>query len=254
MTARREFIRDSFLLLGGMLSGSLLPQNDCILVANIPAFEMNVYKNGRNFKKYKISVGMPDDPTPLGDYRILTKANWENQFGGTWMRFKRNVYRGREQGGWGIHGSPCRELVGYAITRGCIRMTPEDAEELKKTVRIGTPLRNTYDLVELEDGLVVLRTDIYSRAENPERNLIRKLGIPEKFINRTFLTRVLEESDKNRMVYVKTLEELYNNYIKPLPENRGHPNLVREHPEIKTYLKRMSAHEKIVFEWGEMVS
>jgi hypothetical protein len=107
---------------------------------------------GSEFRHYfPVAVGLPQYPTPLGRFRIVTMqrnpwwyppdAAWAagaspippgplNPLGTRWM--------GLSVGGVGIHGTPSVASIGYAASHGCIRMRIPDAEWLFERVRIGT--------------------------------------------------------------------------------------------------------------------
>lgn len=96
---------------------------------------LHLYKDGLLHKTYPISSGKPSTPSPLGIWKITSKANWGEGFGGTWMAF--NVPWGK----YGIHGTDEPWSIGKDMSKGCIRMYNEDAAELKKIVPIGTEVK-----------------------------------------------------------------------------------------------------------------
>jgi lipoprotein-anchoring transpeptidase ErfK/SrfK len=109
---------------------------------------------GAEFRRYfGVAVGMPQYPTPLGRFSIVTMqrnpwwyppdAGWAagaspippgpgNPLGTRWM--------GLSVGGVGIHGTPDAASIGYSASHGCIRMRIPDAEWLFERVRVGTPV------------------------------------------------------------------------------------------------------------------
>jgi hypothetical protein len=101
---------------------------------------------------FRVAVGMPSYPTPLGSFSIRTKTRnpwwyppnkpWAegaspippgpgNPLGTRWMGLG---------GGVGIHGTPNSGSIGSAASHGCIRMLIPSAEWLFERVRIGTPV------------------------------------------------------------------------------------------------------------------
>lgn len=272
MANRRAFLRDSAVLLGGAALGrpGVFSGSGCYLVANVPAFEMGLYRDGLLERKYDISVGKPNNPenrknpeteTPLGNYEILSKAQWENQFAGTWMKFKRNPDRkGREQGGWGIHGSPCEELVGYTVSSGCIRMRPAEASELMETIPFRTPLVNEYRIFGMDkkernpkESLITLRSDIYSVFENPVESLKEWLPVKERFLKTGGLRELFTESERRKDQYYRAVWEMYKKFIKPLPENTANPDVVEKNPEMREYLEKMRENKELKFELSEIL-
>jgi hypothetical protein len=109
---------------------------------------------GSDFRRYfRVAVGLPQYPTPLGRFYIATMqrnpwwyppdAGWAagaspippgpgNPLGTRWM--------GLSIGGVGIHGTPDAASIGYAASHGCIRMRIADAEALFERVRVRTPV------------------------------------------------------------------------------------------------------------------
>jgi lipoprotein-anchoring transpeptidase ErfK/SrfK len=100
---------------------------------------------------FGVATGMPQYPTPLGKFRIVSKVRWpwwyppdaawaagaspvppgvNNPLGTRWM--------GLSVGGVGIHGTPSAWSIGYSASHGCIRMRIPEAEWLFERVRIGT--------------------------------------------------------------------------------------------------------------------
>jgi lipoprotein-anchoring transpeptidase ErfK/SrfK len=112
-----------------------------------------LYKGSQYWRTFGVAVGMPQYPTPLGSFTIVTKQRnpwwyppdsaWAagaspippgpgNPLGTRWM--------GLSRGGVGIHGTPDSASIGYSASHGCIRMRIPDAEWLFERVRVGTPV------------------------------------------------------------------------------------------------------------------
>jgi hypothetical protein len=110
-----------------------------------------LYRGSDFRRRFPVAVGMPQYPTPLGRFTIVTMqrnpwwyppdAGWAagaspippgpgNPLGTRWM--------GLSVGGVGIHGTPDAASIGYSASHGCIRMRIPDAEWLFERVRIGT--------------------------------------------------------------------------------------------------------------------
>jgi L,D-transpeptidase ErfK/SrfK len=100
---------------------------------------------------FRVAVGQPSYPTPLGRFWIRTKQKnpwwyppdraWAagaspvppgpgNPLGTRWM--------GLSVGGVGIHGTYNSASIGGFASHGCIRMLLHEAEWLYERVRIGT--------------------------------------------------------------------------------------------------------------------
>jgi lipoprotein-anchoring transpeptidase ErfK/SrfK len=95
---------------------------------------LRLFRNGILIKQYRVAVGKPSTPTPLGNYRIIKKGLWGAQFGGHFMQLSipRGIY--------GIHGTDLPSSIAKAVSNGCVRMYSKDAKELYNIVPIGTPV------------------------------------------------------------------------------------------------------------------
>jgi lipoprotein-anchoring transpeptidase ErfK/SrfK len=112
-----------------------------------------LYGGTRFVRRFRIAVGMPAYPTPLGRFRVVMRERhptWDppnspwaaglgpvppgpaNPLGTRWI--------GTSAPGIGIHGTPQPWTVGTAASHGCIRMYMREVEWLFERVRIGTPV------------------------------------------------------------------------------------------------------------------
>ncbi len=85
-------------------------------------------------KKYLVATGKASTPTPVGRWKIVSKAKWGGGFGSRWMGL--DVPWGK----YGIHGTNRPSSIGYNASHGCIRMLNKDVEDLYKYVKYGTPV------------------------------------------------------------------------------------------------------------------
>lgn len=106
--------------------------NPYFIHVDLDNYTMYVLKNGEVYKTYLVSGGKPSTPSPLGTWTIVSKANWGEGFGGTWMGF--NVPWGK----YGIHGTDEPWSIGKPLSKGCIRMNNDEAAELKSYIPHGT--------------------------------------------------------------------------------------------------------------------
>jgi peptidoglycan hydrolase-like protein with peptidoglycan-binding domain len=95
---------------------------------------LTVLEDGRPIHQFRVGVGAPSTPTPLGQYRIIGKAAWAGGFGSRWMGL--NVPWGK----FGIHGTNKPWTVGRRKSSGCVRMFNRDVEKLYALVDVGTPV------------------------------------------------------------------------------------------------------------------
>jgi lipoprotein-anchoring transpeptidase ErfK/SrfK len=108
-----------------------------------------VYKGDKVVNKYPVAIGKPGWETPLGEFQVLTM-----ELNPTFKSFKtgRIVPPGPDNplgvrwiGIWtdgktqlGFHGTNEPELIGQAVSHGCIRMYNKDVTKLYEQVKMGT--------------------------------------------------------------------------------------------------------------------
>ncbi|MFZ7127557.1 MAG: L,D-transpeptidase [Desulfobacterales bacterium] len=136
------------------------------LVINVA--ELRLYRfmkvNGHAVvQTFPIGIGDVDWPTPTGEYRITSKLvhpTWivppslrdkyavksippgpDNPLGDYWMGLGGSHY--------GIHGTDIPWSVGRLVTRGCIRLYPEDIEYLFNTVDLSATVKLIYEPVKI---------------------------------------------------------------------------------------------------------
>jgi len=110
------------------------------------------YHEGENLvKQYDIAVGQADWETPVGQFSVLELREnplWQhpitgeaiptgpdNPLGSRWIGF---AYE--DEYHIGIHGTNQEELVGQAVSHGCVRMRDGEIQELFQKIAIGTPI------------------------------------------------------------------------------------------------------------------
>ncbi len=114
-------------------------------------------ETGRRLASFPVAVGRPEYATPTGRFRVVEKIedpdfvqfDWndpshvvgrlepgpDNPLGARWIGFTAAY-------GWtiGFHGTPQPELLGQAVSHGCVRMRNSDVLQLYRRVEIGTPV------------------------------------------------------------------------------------------------------------------
>ena len=106
-------------------------------------------------ESFPIAVGREGLETPIGEFRVeemIENPEFEkiasgvlierippgprNPLGARWIGFAHGP-------GWtiGIHGTPMPDLLGRAVSKGCVRMQNADVIGLYDRVQIGTPVR-----------------------------------------------------------------------------------------------------------------
>ena len=90
-----------------------------------------LFENDKLLKKYPVAQGKVSTPSPVGIWKITSKArNWGSGFGTRWMGLSKPHY--------GIHGTNNPASIGTAASNGCVRMYNEDVNELFNQVPVGT--------------------------------------------------------------------------------------------------------------------
>jgi L,D-transpeptidase ErfK/SrfK len=121
------------------------------LVIKLSQRRVYVYQDNQEKVSYPIAIGKAGWETPTGSYNVIDMQRypaWEHPWNGTvippgpnnplgvrWIAFwtdGRNLI--------GFHGTPNEELVGQAVSHGCVRMRNQDVLALYAMVKIGTPV------------------------------------------------------------------------------------------------------------------
>ena len=163
----------------------LPPVNKKGIVINVPELRLYLFfffKNTRMVKTYPIGIGVLDAPTPLGSFTIIEKTKnptWyiplslqaeyertsippgpDNPLGAYRLRLSNHEY--------GIHGTNIPWGIGRLTSHGCIRLYPEDIEELFSLVTVGTPVEIIYEPIKIgfKEGriFVEVHTDPYNET------------------------------------------------------------------------------------------
>ncbi len=123
-----------------------------VVIVDRGNFRLTWFKAGKRIT-FPIAVGMPEHPTPTGNFRVIEKQKnptwfppsspWaaglgpvppgvSNPLGTRWI--------GTSAPAIGMHGTPQSGSIGSRASHGCIRMYIHDAERLYDLVDIGTPV------------------------------------------------------------------------------------------------------------------
>lgn len=121
------------------------------LVIKISQRKVYVYNGDKEIANYPIAVGKKGWETPKGNFKVIEMfedPSWEHPWNGTVIGpGPENPLGDRWIGFWtdgknyiGFHGTPAEQLVGQAVSHGCIRMRNNDVRKLFQQVRVGTPV------------------------------------------------------------------------------------------------------------------
>ena len=106
---------------------------DVYIQINLWSNELCVIKNNQVMRRYPISPGIEETPTPIGTFKVKEKSkSWGGGFGTRWLGL--NV----PWGDYGIHGTNKPDLIGKNVSSGCIRMRNKDVEALYDLIPNGT--------------------------------------------------------------------------------------------------------------------
>jgi lipoprotein-anchoring transpeptidase ErfK/SrfK len=121
------------------------------LVVDLSDRQVMLYSDGILQARYDIAIGREGWETPTGEFQILNMREnpvWqnpisreivtnsaENPLGSRWIGFWTD---GKHQ--IGFHGTNQDELIGQAVSHGCIRMREADIQALFNQVAVGTPV------------------------------------------------------------------------------------------------------------------
>ncbi len=153
------------ILLGALSLGAWTLRAQPRIVIDKSDFTLTLYDGAEVVKVYPIAVGKnPGDKEKVGDYRtpvgkfriekIHDSSAWTHDFKdgkgeikGAYGPWFLRLYTGKDATasgkawkGIGIHGTHAPESIGTRATEGCIRLKNEDIADLKRRVRIGTPV------------------------------------------------------------------------------------------------------------------
>ncbi|MGH7998670.1 MAG: L,D-transpeptidase [Brasilonema sp.] len=128
-----------------------LTSGKMLLVVALSDRRVYVYRGDIVIASYPIGVGKKGWETPIGSFQIMNKklnpmwrhpitgrvfaSGEDSPLGDRWIGFWSD---GRNQ--IGFHGTPDDEVVGSAISHGCLRMRNPDVRLLYKQVSLGTPV------------------------------------------------------------------------------------------------------------------
>lgn len=121
------------------------------LVLKLSDRRVYIYLGDRIQTSYPVAIGKAGWETPTGTYQVrqlVRNPAWEhpwtgkiippgptNPLGSRWIGFWTD---GRNH--IGFHGTPDEELIGQAVSHGCVRMRDRDVQSLFDLVTIGTPV------------------------------------------------------------------------------------------------------------------
>jgi lipoprotein-anchoring transpeptidase ErfK/SrfK len=123
-------------------AAALRPMRDRIVVDR-SARTIDLFREGHVLLHARVAVGAPGWETPLGQFYVTARFVPDDPFLGVFA-FETSAYSKLTDwpGGGivGIHGTSAPQLIGQAISHGCVRVTNRTARQLQRYVKVGTPI------------------------------------------------------------------------------------------------------------------
>jgi lipoprotein-anchoring transpeptidase ErfK/SrfK len=121
------------------------------LIVDLSDRQVYLFQDGIQVTNYEISIGQTGWETPTGQFQVITMQVdpvWQHPFTGElFPSGAQNPLGSRWIGFWtdgihqiGLHGTNQDELIGQAVSHGCIRLRNADIQSLYTQVAIGTTL------------------------------------------------------------------------------------------------------------------
>jgi len=109
-----------------------VPQGPLHIIVSTAKQRVAVYANGTLVGRAPVSTGMPDHPTPMGIFTVISKSRWHvsNIYSGAPMPYMQRI----TWSGVALHAG---KLPGYPASHGCIRLPEHFATRLWALSKIG---------------------------------------------------------------------------------------------------------------------
>lgn len=123
---------------------SLRPAPPTRIVIDRSARRLVLHRGAKALLRTKVAVGKPGAETPLGQFHVSAAFRPTAPILGSYALETSAYSRITDwpSGGIvGIHGTPSPELLGKAVSHGCVRVHNRDILRLRKLARPGTPIK-----------------------------------------------------------------------------------------------------------------
>jgi lipoprotein-anchoring transpeptidase ErfK/SrfK len=107
---------------------------------------IDVYRHGKRALHAVVAVGAPGMETPVGHYYVAARFVPDDPFLGVFAVETSAYSRLTEWPGGGvvgIHGTSMPQLLGQAVSHGCVRVANSTATALRRLAPLGTPITIT---------------------------------------------------------------------------------------------------------------
>jgi lipoprotein-anchoring transpeptidase ErfK/SrfK len=114
------------------------------IVVDISSRTIDIYQHGKHRWHGKVAVGAPGRETPLGHYYVAARfVPYHDAFLGVFA-VETSAYSKLTEwpggGVVGIHGTSLPQLLGQAVSHGCVRVSNTTAARMKTLAPLGTPI------------------------------------------------------------------------------------------------------------------
>jgi lipoprotein-anchoring transpeptidase ErfK/SrfK len=151
--AKRRFTAKTATVKPAVSEADVWARNPTIVTVAHDDRVVRVFRKGEVTARYRVAVGDPEFPTPLGTFTVQSKqknptwnvpdSEWAGDLAGEvipggdprnplvarWIGFSGSV---------GFHGTKDAASLGSAASHGCVRMDPKDVVDLFERVEVGT--------------------------------------------------------------------------------------------------------------------
>jgi lipoprotein-anchoring transpeptidase ErfK/SrfK len=117
------------------------------IVINRTARTIDIYWKGKHALHAIVAIGAPGMETPVGHYYVAARfVPYKDPFLGVFA-VETSAYSKLTEwpggGVVGIHGTSAPQLLGQAVSHGCVRVSNQTAAAMRKLAPLGTPITIT---------------------------------------------------------------------------------------------------------------
>jgi hypothetical protein len=105
--------------------------------------KIDILQDGKTVAEAPVAIGAPGRETPLGNYYVTARFIPDDPFLGVFAVETSAYSKLTEWPGGGlvgIHGTSAPQLLGQAVSHGCVRVSNATAELLRRYAPLGTPI------------------------------------------------------------------------------------------------------------------
>jgi len=110
---------------------------------NLSTQTLTAYEGKKPVYTIVVSTGLPNTPTPVGQFRIWVKLRYDDMEGPGYyladVPYVMYFYRG-----YGLHGTYWHDNFGTPMSHGCVNLSSADAQWLFNWVSVGTRVVTHY--------------------------------------------------------------------------------------------------------------